>query len=82
MQLAFFLEEMQNIMLSAELFVPGVPLQQGCQGSLGRNLATKAGGVLQLGPDTNCVTQERTGCYIGCGHSYWIMSICPAGELS
>lgn len=52
MQLAFFLEEMQNIMLSAELFVPGVPLQQGCQGSLGRNLATKAGGVLQLGPDT------------------------------
>lgn len=63
-------------MLSAEQFVPGVPLQQGCQGSLGRNLAAKAGGVLQLGPDTNCVTQERTG------HSYWIVSISPAGELS
>lgn len=69
-------------MLSAEKFVPRVPLQQQCQGSLVRNLAAKAAGVLQLGPDTNCVTQEGTGCYIGCGHSCWIVSIPPAGEHS
>lgn len=69
-------------MLSAEQFVPGVPLQQECQGSLARNLAAKVRGVVQLGPDTNCVTQEGTGCYIGCGHSYWIVIIPPAGERS
>lgn len=69
-------------MLSAEQYVPEVPLQQKCQGSLARNLASKAGGILQLGPDTNCVTQEGSGCYNGCGHSYWIVSIPPGGERS
>lgn len=58
----------------------GVPLQQECQGSLGKNLAAKAGGEIQLGPDTKHVTQEGAGYNTGFGHSEWIVSIPPAGE--
>lgn len=68
-------------MCSAQRSVSGVPLQQECQGSLGRNLAAEAEGEIQLGPDTKHVTQEGAGYNIGFGHSYWIVSIPPAGEL-
>lgn len=52
-----------------------------CNRDVKRNLAAEAGGEVQLGVDTKQVTKEGAGYNVGLGHSYWIVSNPPAGEL-
>lgn len=69
---------MQRNVFSSAICVRSSPATE-CQGSLGRNLATEDGEEIQLGLDTKHVTQDAAGYNIGFGHSYWIVSIPPAG---